>query len=139
MLYGLVMIVFARILMKELIMRAWIITIISCGLLFLGSTYFRTIKFDTAVSISVMKGPFKGLNFKLLDYQVSYNDLHVKNEFWESQLGRAIFRELSFALQAAVKASKHYVDVQFDVNYCGLLRRHYKVIEIDGTFDVVSV
>lgn len=120
-------------------MRAWIIFIISCGLLFLGITYFKTIKFDTAVSISVIKGPLKGLNFKLIDYQVSYNDLHVKNQFWDSQLGRAIFHELSLALQAAVKASKRYVDVRFDVNYCGLLRRHYKVVEIDGTFDVVSI
>lgn len=120
-------------------MRVWIMFIISCGLLFLGVTYFKTIKFDTAVSISVAKGPLKGLSLKLLDYKVSYNDLHVQNEFWESQLGKSIFRELSLRLQAAIIASKRYVDVRFDVNYCGLLRRHYKVMEIDGEFDVVSV
>ena len=96
-------------------------------------------KFDTAVSVSVAKGPFKGLSLKILDYKVSYNDLHIKNEFWESKLGKAIFRQLSTTLQTMIIASKRYVDVQFDVNYLGLIRRHYKVIEIDGKFDVVSV
>jgi hypothetical protein len=120
-------------------MRAWIICIISCGLLFLGLQYFKTVQFDTAVSVFVTKGPFKGVSLKLLDYKVSYNDLHVKNKFWESPLGKALFRELSLKLQAIVIASKRYVDVRFDVNYLGLLRRHYKVIEVNGYFDVVAV
>ena len=120
-------------------MRSLVVFVIACGLLFLGFTYFKTIKFDTAVLVTVAKGPFKGLSLKILDYKVSYNDLHVKNEFWESKLGQAIFRQLSTTLQAVILASKRYVDVQFDVNYLGLLRRHYKVIQVDGTFDVVSV
>ena len=120
-------------------MRAWIICIISCGLLFLGLQYFKTVQFDTAVSVSVIKGPFKGVTLKLLDYKVSYNDLHAKNEFWESPLGKALFRALSLKLQAIVIASKRYVDVRFDVNYLGLLRRQYKVIEVHGNFDVVAV
>jgi len=42
-------------------------------------------------------------------------------------------------LQAAIVASKRYVDVRFDVNYCGCCGRHYKVIEVNGQFDVVSM
>jgi hypothetical protein len=125
--------------MEEIAMRSWIIFIISCGLLFLGFKSFQAIKFDTAVSVSVAKGPFKGLSLKLVDYKVSYNDLHVKNELWESKLGKAIFRQLSLGLQTTILVSKRYVDVRFDVNYLGLIRRHYQVIEIDGKFDVVSV
>ncbi|MBV8661068.1 MAG: hypothetical protein JO129_02905 [Candidatus Dependentiae bacterium] len=120
-------------------MRIWIIFLLTCGLLYGAVTWFKTIKFDTAVSVTVTKGPFKGLSFKLVDYKVSYNDLHVKNEFWESKLGKAIFRKLSSTLQTLVIASKKYVDVQFEVNYLGLLRRHYRVIEVNGEFDVVGV
>lgn len=120
-------------------MRVWIICIISCGLLFTGFTYLKTIKFDTAVSVSVIKGPLKGLTLKLIDFKVSYNDLKVNDEFWESKLGRALFRQLSLGLQAAVIASKRYVDVCFDVNYLGLLSRRYKVIEVNKKMDVVSV
>jgi len=120
-------------------MRVWIIFIVSCSLLFLGFKFLETIEFDTSVSVSVAKGPFKGLHVKLIDYKVSYNDLHVKKDFWESKLGRAIFNQLSMTLQTLVVASKKYVDVRFDVNYLGLIRRQYKVMEIDGEFDVISV
>ena len=120
-------------------MRVWIVFIISCGLLFLGLKFLETVKFDTAVSVSVSKGPFKGLSLKLIDYQVSYHDLHVKNDFWESRIGKTLFNKLSTTLQTVVLASKKYVDVQFDVNYLGLIRRHYKVIEVDGEFDLVSI
>ena len=120
-------------------MRAWIIFIISCGLLFVGFKFLETVKFDTAVSVLVRKGPFRGLSLKLIDYRVSYNDMQTKNEFWESPLGKALFNQLSATLQTVVLASKKYVDVQFEVNYLGLLRRHYKVIEVEGQFDLVSV
>jgi len=120
-------------------MRAWIVCIISCGLLFLAVQYCKTIKFDTTVSVFVTKGPFKGVSLKLLDYKVSYNDLQVKNEFWDSGLGKTLFRALSLKLQAIVIASKRYVDVRFDVNYLGLLRRHYQVVETNGYFDVVAI
>ena len=120
-------------------MRIWIICLLACGLLYGGFIWFKTIKFDTAVSVTVTKGPFNGLSLKLVDYKVSYNDLHVKNEFWESRLGRAIFNKLSSTLQTLVIASKRYVDVQFEVNYLGLLRRHYRVVEVNGEFDVVAV
>ena len=120
-------------------MRAWIIFIISCGLLFLGFKYFQTIKFDTVVSVSVGKGPFKGLSLKLLHYKVSYNDLHTKDNFWESKIGKALFYQLSLTLQTIVLASKKYVDVEFDIDYLGLIRRHYKVVHCNGEFDLISV
>lgn len=120
-------------------MRIWIIFMISCGILFFGFKFLETVKFDTAVSISVCKGPFKDLSLKLIDYKVSYHDMHVKNDFWESKLGKTLFNKLSTTLQTLVLASKKYVDVQFEVNYFGLIRRHYKVVEVDGFFDLVSV
>lgn len=120
-------------------MRFWVIAVLSCGLLYMGYKYLEAVKFDTTVSVSVSKGPFKGLSLKLIDYQVSYSDLHVKNDFWESKPGKALFNKLSTTLQTLVLASKQYVDVQFDVNYLGIIRRHYKVIQIDGEFDLVSI
>ena len=120
-------------------MRTWIIILFACGLLYGGFIYFKTMKFDTAVSVCVAKGRLKGLSFKLINYQVSYNDLHVKDDFWDSPLGKSIFYKLSTGLQAIVLAGKKYVDVQFEVNYLGLLRRHYRVIEVNGQFDLVSV
>ncbi len=120
-------------------MRIWVVFVLLCGILFLGFQYFKTIKFDTAVSVCVTKEPFKGVSLKLLDYKVSYNDLHVENEFWESKLGKALFQKLSLKLQAIIIAGKRYVDVRFNVNYLGLIHRHYQVIEVDGKFDVVSL
>jgi len=120
-------------------MRLWLISILTIGLLWAGFELCKMMKFDTAVSILVVKGPFKGLSFKLVDYKVSYNDLQVKNKFWQSPLGKSIFNELSTTLQTLVLASKKYVDVQFEVNYYGLLRRHYKVVEDQGHFDVVVI
>ena len=120
-------------------MRIWIIVILVAGLLYGGFVYFKTMKFDTAVSVCVAKGRLKGLSLKLINYKVSYNDVHVKDEFWHSPLGKSIFYKLSTGLQAIVLASKKYVDVQFEVNYLGLIRKHYKVIEINGQFDLVSV
>ncbi len=120
-------------------MRIWIILLLSCGLLYGCFTYLKTIKFDTAVSVCVAKGRLQGLSLKLINYKVSYNDLQVKDDFWDSPLGKSIFYKLSTALQAIVLAGKKYVDVQFEVNYFGLLRRHYQVIEINGQFDLVAV
>lgn len=120
-------------------MRIWIIFMISCVLVYGAFAYFKTMKFDTAVSVCVAKGRLQGLSLKLINYQVSYNDLHVKSDFWDSPLGKSIFYKLSTALQAIVLAGKKYVDVQFEVNYLGLLRRHYKVIEVHGQFDLVAV
>ncbi len=120
-------------------MRFWIIFIISCGFMVAGFKVLQTLKFETAVSVSVSKGPFRGLSLKLIDYKVSYNDMHVKNKFWESPVGKAIFNQLSTSLQTVVLASKKYVDVLFEVNYAGLIRRHYKVVETDGQFGLISV
>lgn len=117
----------------------WIVLLFACGLLYGGFVYVKTIKFDTAVSVCVAKGRLKGLSLKLINYQVSYNDLQVKDDFWDSPLGQSIFYKLSTALQAIILAGKKYVDVQCEVNYFGLLRRHYKVIEINGQFDLVAV
>lgn len=118
-------------------MRLWIVILITLALLFACLKVLQTIKFDATVQISVKKGLLKGLSMKLLDYKISYNDLQVKHSFWESKLGKIIFNQLSFQLQAAVIASKKYVDVEFYINYFGLLRRHYKVVENNGFFDVV--
>lgn len=120
-------------------MRILIVFVISCGLLFLGFKFLETVQFDTAVSVSVSKGPFKGLSLKLIDYKASYSDFQVKNGFWESKLGKSVFYKLSTTLQTLVLASKQYVDVRFDVNYFGLIRRHYKVVEVDGQFDLISL
>jgi hypothetical protein len=120
-------------------MRMWIVGILTCALLYGGFTYFKTMKFDTAVSVCVAKGRLKGLSLKLINYQVSYNDMQIKDDFWDSPLGRSIFYKLSAGLQAIVLAGKKYVDVQFEVNYLGLLRRHYRVIEVNGQFDLVAV
>ena len=120
-------------------MRLWIICSISIALLFGCLQIVQNMKFDATVQISVKKGLLKGLSMKLIDYKVSYNDLQVKHDFWQSKLGRALFHQLSLQLQAVVLASKKYVDVEFHVNYWGLLRRHYKVVEQDGQFDVVGI
>lgn len=120
-------------------MRLWIVLLMTTAFLFTGLKILQTIKFDATVQISVKKGLLKGLSMKLLDYKISYNDLQVKHNFWESKLGRVLFNQLSFQLQAAVIASKKYVDIEFYVNYFGLLRRHYKVVERDGKFDVVVI
>jgi MFS superfamily sulfate permease-like transporter len=120
-------------------MRILITVLIACGLLFALFHILKSIKFDTVISISVCKGPLKGLSMKLIDYKVSYNDLQVKHKFWDSSLGKNLFYKLSTTLQALVLASKNYVVISFDVNYIGFLRRHYQVVEIDGQFDIISV
>lgn len=120
-------------------MRIWVIFAITVVLLLSCFKVFQMVKFDAVVQISVKKGLLKGLSMKLFDYKVSYNDLQVEHNFWQSKLGRAIFRQLSLQLQAVVIASKKYVDVEFCVNYAGLLRRHYKVTENKGQFDVVGI
>jgi hypothetical protein len=120
-------------------MRILIVVFFACALLYGGFTYFKTMKFDTAVSVCVAKGRLKGLSLKLINYQVSYNDMQIKDDFWDSPLGRSIFYKLSTGLQAVVLAGKKYVDVQFEVNYLGWLRRHYRVIEVNGQFDLVAV
>ncbi|MBP6870353.1 hypothetical protein KBC04_05695 [Candidatus Babeliales bacterium] len=120
-------------------MRLWIIVLIAVGFLCVGIKILQTVKFDAAVVVSVKKGALKGLSLKLLHYKVSYNDLQVRHDFWESKTGKAVFNQLSIALQMVVMASKKYVDVEFNVNYWGLLRRHYKVVEDDGNFDIVAI
>lgn len=120
-------------------MRIWVILVITVGFLFSAFKLLQTVKFDTVVQISVKQGLLKGLSIKLLDYKVSYNDLQIERDFWDSKLGKAIFKQLSLQLQAAVIATKKYVDVEFCVNYAGLLRRHYKVIEDQGRFDVIGI
>ena len=115
------------------------VLIVTCGLLTLGWTWLKAVKFDTSISVVVTKGPAKGLSLKLIDYQVSYNDIHTKNSFWESHLGRTVFAELSSTLQMIIMMSKKYVDVRFDVNYAGLIRRHYKVVEHQGIFELEAV
>lgn len=120
-------------------MRAWIIFLICCLMAYAAVVGFTYMKFDTTVAVQAKYGPFSGLSLKLIDYQVSYNDMHVKNDFWQSRLGQKIFRKLSIGLQTLVIASKEYVDVQFEVNYAGLLRRHYQVRHINDQFELVAV
>ena len=110
-------------------MRIFIITFISLVVLFCGFKFLQTIKFDAAVSISVAKGPFKGINFKLMDYKISMNDLNYKHEFWDSDLGKAVFEQLSSTMQTIVKAGSEYVSVEVDVNYFGMFKRHYSIHE----------
>ena len=114
-------------------MRIIMIFIFICGLLFGGFIILQNIKFDANVSITVVKGPFKGINFKLMDYKVSMNDMNSQHEFWESQLGKSIFDQLSSTLQTLITASSQYVDVEVDVNYLGLFKKHYSVKEIGDT------
>ena len=120
-------------------MRMWIVLLFACSLLYGGFVYVKTIKFDTAVSVCVAKGRLKGLSLKLINYKVSYNDLQVKDDFWDSPLGQSIFYKLSTALQAIVLAGKKYVDVQFEVNYFGLIRRHYQVIDRNRMCELIVV
>ena len=111
-------------------MRIIMILIFVCGLLFAGYKIAQTIKFDAAISITVVKGPFKGINFKLMDYKVSMNDMNYQQDFWDSKLGKAIFNQLSTTLQTVIKAGAEYVDVEVDVNYAGMFKKHYSVKEI---------
>ena len=111
-------------------MRIIIILIFVCGLLFGGFKILQNMKFDAAVSITVAKGPFKGMNFKLMDYKVSMNDLNYRHEFWESELGKSIFNKLSTTLQTLVNAGAEYIDLEIDINYLGFFKKHYSVKEI---------
>lgn len=120
-------------------MRIWIIGVLSVAILLSAAYVFQYIKFDTAISITVAKSPFKGLNCKLIHYKVSYADMQVQDDFWQSHLGRAIFNELSLTLQTMVLASKKYVYVQFEVNYLGLVRRHYQLVDENGMLGIQLV
>ena len=111
-------------------MRIIIILIFVCGLLFGGFKILQNMKFDASVSVTVAKGPFKGINFKLMDYKVSMNDMNDQQDFWDSKLGKAIFNQLSSTLQTVVTAGAEYVDVEIDVNYLGFFKKHYSVKEI---------
>jgi len=121
-------------------MRIIIGILIACGIIFAGYQIVCRIKFDTTVSITVVKGPFKGVNFKLMDYKVSlydinhtrkHDDTSYKHEFWDSELGKLIFNQLSSTLQTAVKTGVQYINVEFDVNYFGLLKKHYNIQNFD--------
>lgn len=112
---------------KDMLVHLSIIVVIVCGLVFAGFKILQMIKFDTAISITVAKGPFKGVNFKLMNYQVSINDLNYQQDFWDSKLGKAIFDQLSSTLQTVVKAGSHYMSVEFDMNFLGIWHRHYDI------------
>jgi hypothetical protein len=112
---------------KNMLKYLSIIAVIVCGLVFGGFKIIQIMKFDTAVSITVAKGPFKGVNFKLMNYQVSVNDLNYQQDFWDSTLGKAIFNQLSSTLQTVVKAGSAYINVEFDMNFFGIWHRHYDI------------
>lgn len=111
-------------------MRILFIIVAVCGLLFAGFKISQALKFDTAVSLTVVKGPFKGVNFKLMNYKISMNDLNIQQDFWDSPLGKAIFNQLSSTLQTVVKAGSQYIDLEFDMNILGLLHKHYTLQDI---------
>jgi|SRR3989339_1068498 len=112
---------------KDIIIYVSVIGLIVCGLFFIGHKILQMIKFDTAISITVVKGPFKGINFKLMDYKVSMNDLNYQQDFWDSLLGKAIFNQLSSTLQTVVKAGSEYINIEFDMNFFGIWHRHYDI------------
>jgi len=116
-------------------MRIGVVILGACVLLFGGFKILQNMKFDAAVSVSVAKGPFKGVNFKLIDYKVSMNDLKYKNEFWNSPLGKSIFHQLSTTLQTMIIAGSEYVTVEIDVNYWGLMKQHYSIKESGAKFE----
>ena len=118
---------------KDMTMRLLVVILVAGGLLLIGFKIFQAIQFDTAISISVAKGPFKGVSFKLMNYKVSMNDLNYQQDFWDSKLGKAIFEQLSSTLQTVVKAGSHYINVEFDMNLWGLWQRHYDIHDAIGS------
>jgi len=118
-------------------MRKSIIFLIVLGLFFTGLKIIQAIKFETVVWVSVFKGPFKGLTFKAVHYKISYNDLQFKNDFWNSDIGEELFKQLSTTLQTLIKAAHKYVSVELDTNYLGLMNIHHKITEVDGVFVLV--
>jgi len=120
-------------------MRIWMILTIAIGLLFGAFKLLETVKFDTAIAVSVVKGPFKGLSFKLIDYKVSMNDLKsMEHNFWKSRVGRNVFDELSTTLQTVILAAQHYVSVDLHVNYFGLLQRSYRITSLESRLGILT-
>lgn len=112
---------------KDIAMKISIIFLLVSGVAYAGFKILQMIKFNTVVSLTVAKGPFKGVNFKLMDYQVSINDLQYQQDFWDSPLGQSIFNQLSSTLQTVVRAGSHYVNIEFDMNFLGLWHKHYDI------------
>jgi|GEM_PF-1286352 len=115
-------------------MRIFVIIALACGLLFAGFKILQYIKFDTTISVSIAKGPLKGVNFKLTDYKVSIHDLTSKNEFWSSPLGQSIFQQLSTSLQTLIIAGSEYVTIEVDVNYWGLMRQRFSIENVSKNY-----
>lgn len=112
---------------KDIAMNLLLVCAIMCGIAFISFKIIAMIKFDTVVSITLSKGPFKGINFKLMNYKVSMNDLNIQQDFWNSPLGIAVFSQLSSTLQTVVKAGSDYINIEFDINFLGLWHRHYDI------------